>query len=131
MPEYYGRRAGHAREIRPRQPLHRTSPRKRGYVARWDALSKAYRQQNPFCIRCLEEDRETLIVEGGTGVVDHKHPVVDGGPMWDRSNWWGLCMAHHSGWKARLEAYARVTGQMDKIIRWCDDPAARPLLRGE
>jgi len=64
-------------------------------------------------------------------VVDHKFPVADGGEMFPGSaGLWGLCESHHSGWKAALEAYARRTGQLDQIVRWCDDPMSRPRVGG-
>ena len=36
-----------------------------------------------------------------------------------------LCMTCH-GIKTAMETYAQDTGQMDQVIRWCDDPASRP-----
>lgn len=80
---------------------------------------------------CLETGRMTLIVARNTGVVDHKRPIAHGGDMWSPSNHWGLCNAHHSGLKARLERYALDTNQMDQIQLWCDDPASRPKFRGD
>jgi hypothetical protein len=64
-------------------------------------------------------------------VVDHKYPVSDGGPMMPGPDGvMPLCESHHSGTKAALEAYARRTGQMDQIVRWCDDPTVRPRVGG-
>jgi hypothetical protein len=42
----------------------------------------------------------------------------------------GLCAPCH-GWKARLEAFARQTDQMHRIVLWCDEPASRPTFRGD
>jgi hypothetical protein len=106
------------------------SPRERGYDARWDRYSSQFRRRNPFCARCAEDDRQTLIVEGRTGVVDHKRPPKLGGDFWDRANHWGLCSSHHDGWKKQLEDHAIATDQVDKLIAWCDDPSTRPRLRG-
>lgn len=58
-------------------------------------------------------------------VVDHKVPIVDGGQIFDRANWWGLCRPHHDI-KGQMEIHARETGQTQKLPMWCDDPAARP-----
>ncbi|WP_048710796.1 HNH endonuclease [Microvirga massiliensis] len=130
MPKVLGKKPPRARLTRSSKPF-RTPPTERGYDARWTRYSKRYRQRNPFCVRCLENGRTTLIVEGATGVVDHKRPITEGGAMWDELNHWGLCTYHHSGWKAQLERYARETGQMDRIIAWCDDPTQRPKFRGD
>lgn len=112
--------------------IFRASPKRSGeritrtstgdYNGLWRRFAKAYRRQHPFCAMCLEKDRLTF-----ADLVDHKHPVADGGPMLPGSEGvWGLCQMHHSGWKRVIEDYARQTGQMDKIVRWCDDPSARP-----
>jgi hypothetical protein len=59
-------------------------------------------------------------------LVDHKFPVADGGPMLPGDQGvMTLCITCH-GAKTAMETYARDTGQMDQIIRWCDDLAARP-----
>ncbi|MGY2052947.1 hypothetical protein [Methylobacterium sp. JK268] len=64
-------------------------------------------------------------------VVDHKHPVSDGGAVHcPDAGLWSLCTPCHA-WKRWLENYARQTGQMDRIVAWCDDPAVRPRERGE
>lgn len=64
-------------------------------------------------------------------VVDHKYPVQDGGEVHcSDEGLWGLCDPCH-GWKQRLEEFARTTGQLNKIVLWCDRPEERPLLRGE
>ncbi len=126
MPRIFRSKPQTLRIVRPKEP----GPRAKGYSSRWDRYSAAFRRRNPFCARCLERGRMTLIVTGGTGVVDHKHPVSNGGDFWDPANHWQLCDACH-GWKARLEQHARETGQMDKIRLWCDDPTTRPWFRGD
>jgi 5-methylcytosine-specific restriction endonuclease McrA len=102
--------------IRPK----RVSPRQRGYSARWDRISKAYRRENPFCAWCEQVGRLRVVA-----VVDHKVPVAHGGEMFDPQNWWGLCLSHH-GLKAEMEGYARQHGQIDRLAIWCDDPTSRP-----
>lgn len=109
----------------------RLSSHERGYDGKWRRYSEAFRRKNPFCAFCLQRGRMTLVVLGNTGVVDHKWPVEDGGPMWARNNHHSLCHADHNGLKRLLENHARDTGQLDQLILWCDDPAARPKLRGD
>ena len=125
MPELFRSRS--RPDVRPRS-LSRSSPRDRGYDSKWDRYSVQFRQKNPFCRVCLEQGRHTLIVD--RGVVDHKWPVADGGPMWDPKNHWGLCQSHHDGWKRALETIARETGACHKLITWCDYPSKRPTVRG-
>lgn len=129
MPKVF--RAGAHRTAIKRIEPKRSSPRARGYDSRWDAYSERYRKAHPFCRFCEERGLLTLIVEGNTGVVDHKRPIVDGGAMWDPANHMPLCHACHNGLKRRLEDHARSTGQLDQIARWCDDPESRPKFRGQ
>lgn len=97
------------------------------YLSAWTRFSRDYRRRHPFCAECYRAGR--LTYEGV--LVDHKYPVADGGEMFPGEDGvWTLCTAHH-GWKARLEAHARATGQMHLIVRWCDDPSVRPTFRGE
>lgn len=107
------------RRTKPK-PLFRDSPRERGYNAGWDRFSIRYRARNPFCAVCMEKGRLTFC-----DVVDHKLPLKQGGGLLDPDNVWGLCSVHHS-WKGRLEAYAEATGQVDKLVEWCDTPDRRP-----
>ena len=117
-------KALNSRPGRPRPSMvarvHRSSPRSRGYDSKWDRASKRYRAKVGVCERCIRADRVRV-----PQVVDHKAPVADGGPMFDRSNWWCLCTACH-GWKASLEAYARSTDQIEKLRLWCDNPEELP-----
>jgi 5-methylcytosine-specific restriction endonuclease McrA len=116
-----------AKIVRPQEP----NSTARGYDAKWRRYSERFRRKNPFCARCLEAGRMTLVVIGRTGVVDHKWPVSDGGPFWDPTNHWSLCSSCH-GWKAQLENHWREIGAPGaEIIRWCDDPASRPRFRGD
>lgn len=129
MPQIFRAKARpKARTIRPQEP----SPHHKGYDGRWRRYSERLRRKNPFCARCRETDRMTLVVLGRTGVVDHKWPVAHGGPFWEPSNHWVLCNACHSGWKARLEEHWRaIGGTGPDIVRWCDEPASRPRFRGD
>ena len=103
----------------------RSSPRGRGYDALWDRKARVYRQKHPFCARCEQNGRQRF-----AKVVDHKYPVQDGGEVHcDLEGVWGLCTKCH-GWKQNLEIYARKTGQMERIVEWCDNPATRPVNRG-
>lgn len=113
----------------PRQSGERVQRQGSGkYTYAWTRFSLDYRRRHPFCAECYRLGRLTYV---GV-VVDHKFPVADGGEMFPGDEGvWTLCDSHHSGWKAMLEAYARETGQMDKIVMWCDEPETRPKLRGE
>jgi hypothetical protein len=64
-------------------------------------------------------------------LVDHKFPVADGGLVHcGEADVWTLCNRCH-GYKQWLEAEARKSGQMNQIVRWCDDPTSRPRKRGQ
>ncbi len=113
-----GRTGSPPLQIAPR--YERSSPRKRGYTGAWDKASAGYRRKHPFCAWCAQQGRITLCE-----VVDHKIPIVDGGEMFDRSLWWGLCRPHHD-LKGQMETFARKTGQVQMLTIWCDEPDKRP-----
>lgn len=122
MPRIF--RSGTPRPHRIIEGPKRDSPRQRGYDSRWDRRSLAYRRKRPFCENPVHGD---LVVFGA--VVDHKHPVQDGGKVHcPDDGLWHLCSSCH-GWKASLEDYARRTGQMERIVQWCDEPETRPAFR--
>lgn len=101
---------------------YRGSPRERGYDARWDRLSVAFRKRNPFCLWCAQAGRDTL-----TDLVDHMIPVVDRPDLkheWD--NLMPACVTCH-GRKASLETYARENGLIDLLPVWCREPDKRPI----
>ena len=112
------------RKVTP--PERRGGPRERGYDARWDRISAAHRRRNPFCAECERKGRLTFV-----DVVDHKIPVADGGPIHDPANHWSLCRGCHAGVKADLERIAHASGQVHRLIEWCDRPETRPQIRGE
>jgi 5-methylcytosine-specific restriction endonuclease McrA len=116
--------------FRPRAPgkriLLRASPRERGYDSLWDRKARSYRQKHPFCEKCEQAGRLRF-----GAVLDHKFPVQDGGEIHcSEAGVWHLCARCH-GWKLRMETLARRTGQMERIVEWCDNPASRPRFRGE
>lgn len=113
-----GRRFATVRQITKRQE--RSSPRLRGYDARWDRISAEHRRLFPFCAWCKQAGRIVF-----AKVVDHKIPVADGGEMYAPENRWSLCIPHH-GIKTSMEAYARQRGLTQSLPLWCDDPAERP-----
>lgn len=123
MPELFR----HQRHVRaPRIQPERPSPRARGYDAKWDRRSAAFRRRHPFCQRCQERAGAPLVF---CVVVDHKFPVQDGGKVHcDDAGLWSLCAGCH-GWKLEFEAFARRTGQMHMIVEWCDHPEKRPEIR--
>lgn len=117
-------RAAPARPKRVVAGPKRLSPRLRGYDAAWDRRSARYRRAHPFCENPVHGDRVVF-----AEVVDHKHPVQDGGAVHCAdAGLWSLCSACHA-WKGEIEAYARREDQVDQIVRWCDEPSSRPLVR--
>jgi len=114
------------RRLRPQTPELTTragTARPNRYSSRWRRFSEHYRRRFPFCAECFRRDKR-LVYEGV--LVDHKYPVADGGPMLPGDDGvMTLCVPCH-GAKTAMETYARDTGQMDQLIQWCDDPAARP-----
>lgn len=101
---------------------YRGSPRERGYDARWDRLSIAFRKRHPMCAWCEQQGRDTL-----TALVDHMIPVVDRPDLkHEWSNLMALCV-HHHGQKGVMEVYARENGLLDKLPEWCRNPETRPV----
>lgn len=101
---------------------YRGSPRDRGYDAKWDRLSIAFRKRHPCCLWCEQIDRDTL-----TDLVDHIIPVVDRPDLkhtW--SNLMALCRHHHAQ-KGVMEVYARENGLLGMLPEWCKHPEQRPL----
>lgn len=108
---------------RPRE--HRGSRHDRGYDYEWTKTSANHLRRHPFCIKC-EQDGKTVLAD----VVDHKIPVRHRPDLrLDPTNRWGLCNVCHNGWKRWLEATAERLGLIDQLIRWCDDPSARPDVK--
>jgi 5-methylcytosine-specific restriction endonuclease McrA len=61
-------------------------------------------------------------------LVDHKIPLTDGGELFPGPGGvWVLCVPCH-GVKGALEQLARSTGQMEQLVRWCDEPKVRPRV---
>lgn len=99
----------------------RGSSRSRGYDAKWDRISVAFRRANPFCMWCRQEGRDRL-----ADLVDHMIPVVDRPDLrHDWKNLWSLDIPCH-GRKASMEQYARENGLIDQLPRWCREPESRP-----
>ena len=77
----------------------RGSARERGYSARWDRASLAYKRQHPLCLGCEARGRTEP-----TTVVDHIVPHRgDQALFWDTGNWQPCCRTCHDRVKARLE----------------------------
>ena len=51
----------------------------------WHVRSKAFLAEHVVCVYC-----GTLAT-----IVDHRHPVAEGGPFWDESNWDAVCATCH------------------------------------
>lgn len=85
-------------------------------------MSLRFRRQNPFCRFCAQEGNDAGLVD----VVDHIKPrreYPDLKYVW--KNLQGLCR-RHDGLKARMEAYARETGQLEALPFWCEAIENRP-----
>lgn len=126
MPETFRGKAAQRRQtkIEPK----RLSSRQRGYDARWDRLSAAFRRQNPFCRFCEQDGLRVVFCD----VVDHIVPVIDRPDLrYEWANLQSLCHGHHSGLKAWLEDQARRTGDLNVLVVWSADPSRRPKRRGE
>lgn len=105
---------------KPRE--HRGNRHQRGYDYEWTKTSANHLRRFPLCAECDRDGRTVMAT-----VVDHKIPVRHRPDLrLDRQNHWSLCDHCHNGMKRRLEAIAERLGQIDQLIRWCDDPASRP-----
>lgn len=64
----------------------------RGYDNKWDQARKGYLLKHPWCVKCKEQDKRVKAV-----AVDHIIPHErDMRKFWDKTNWQGLCQAHHN-----------------------------------
>lgn len=87
----------HARK--KRQPWdHRASASQRGYGAEHRRIRKQVLAEEPLCRECLKEGRAVP-----TEIADHITPLSQGGQT-VRSNYQGLCRAHHDAKTARESA---------------------------
>lgn len=87
--------SGSTCEVHQQAPRQDTRPNagKRGYDARWQAYSTAYRKRHPWCRQCQKEGRRRK-----AQLVDHIQPVTsrqDPGFM-DPANHQPLCRNCHS-----------------------------------
>ena|SRR3990172_1519711 len=64
--------------------------------AAWIKLRNLYREQNPLCAFCLDQDNYVPMSD-----VDHKIPISKGGNPWDWDNLQSLCNFHHKQKSAR------------------------------
>jgi 5-methylcytosine-specific restriction protein A len=69
----------------------RLSPRKRGYIYRWEVCRKLFLQRNPLCRIC-----ESMGFDVPATVIDHIQ-AHRGDPrlFWDEDNWQALCAPCH------------------------------------
>lgn len=90
------------------------------YGSKWDKARRGFLQCNPLCVMCAQQGRTVAAV-----VVDHIEPhklkeaLMSGNRIaiakaqklfWDKKNWQGLCTAHHSATKQRMEKSGTVIG---------------------
>lgn len=128
MPEIF-RAAPKAGRVLKSAREKRSSPRVRGYDARWDRLSVAWRRANPLCAECEKAD----LLRQAT-VVDHIIPVADREDLrYSPDNLQSLCDACHNGLKRDMEREARSLGDLGVLQAWCKDVSSRPphLRRGK
>lgn len=101
----------------------RGSRQSRGYDREWELLRDAYfKAKKGICEECARRG----YLEMGN-VVDHIEPVKDAPDKrldWD--NLQVLCTPHHAGFKARIEEFARRTGQIGLLQQWMRLPESRP-----
>lgn len=101
----------------------RGSRQSRGYGRDWELLrDKYFEAKKGICEECARRG----YLEMGN-VVDHIEPVKDAP---DKRLEWGnlqvLCTTHHAGFKARIEDFARRTGQIELLQQWMHMPESRP-----
>lgn len=57
----------------------------------WKDAARHYLHSNPYCTICKAQGWKEMAT-----VVDHIHPINQGGSVWDRDNWQALCDVHHN-----------------------------------
>lgn len=73
---------------------------------RWRKARALFLRQNPFCILCSRQGRDTP-----ANIVDHIQPHCgDYDLFWDRDNWQALCASCHSSLKRQQELGGRYSG---------------------
>tara|TARA_R110002020_G_scaffold422547_3_gene631669 strand:- start:26 stop:340 length:315 start_codon:yes stop_codon:yes gene_type:complete len=66
---------------------------------RWREFSRAYREKNPFCVKCHAKG-----IVRQSDVTDHIERIKDKGPKFDESNLQALCHSCHNS-KSGKEAH--------------------------
>ena len=61
--------------------------------AQWSKLRKWYRQRNPVCVWCMEEN---TVNAKDKIIIDHIIELQDGGERLDPNNLQTLCLKHHN-----------------------------------
>jgi len=56
----------------------------------WRKVSKAFKLENPFCVKCEEEGKVVA-----AKFTDHIERIEDGGAKFDKDNLQALCQHHH------------------------------------
>lgn len=102
----------------------RGSARERGYDARWDRASAAFKMRYPLCLGCQAVGRVTA-----TFLVDHVVPHRgDKTAFWNEALWQAACEWHGNAIKQQLEAlYSR--GKITKDDLWLNSAVAVALTR--
>lgn len=81
----------HARLHEDRDRQRRGSAAERGYDREWQAARDAYAKVHPWCERHLRRG-----VRRRTQIVDHRHPVKQGGARLDPANFEAQCRSCHA-----------------------------------
>lgn len=108
------------------EPPPRQSFRERGYDARWDRASMAFRRAHPICCGC-----EAAGAVEPSALTDHVIPHRgDMRLMWDRSNWQACCAWCHNVVKQILERRFEA-GELEAADLRLDSKAALALRAAE
>jgi 5-methylcytosine-specific restriction protein A len=99
--------------------LNRGSARQRGYGARWDRTSAAFKLTHPLCLGCDAIGRVVA-----TEVTDHVEPHKgDQSKFWNAKRWQPACRWHHDVVKQALERrYAACEIKLDDL--WLNSQVA-------
>jgi len=86
------------KRVKRKRVEHRGNSTERGYDAKWQKISRAFRKAQPNCAEC------GVVNEMRRMVVDHIVPHRgDRKIFWDPSNWQTLCQTCHNKKTARGE----------------------------
>jgi 5-methylcytosine-specific restriction protein A len=88
--------------------------------SKWSRAAAAYLRHHPLCAECARRGRDEW-----AKLVDHIIPRSQGGSLWDKGNWQGLCIQCHAD-KRDLERLAIQSGDLRLLLDWMRKPHTRP-----